>query len=155
MFKNLSRLTLVLGAALVLSLAVSVSAYFIIDNVHITRTFFFPDRRGGLRGETRRLPDVKGEEQKIGQLVEELILGPFDIDHNFLIPQNTRLYTVMLRDKDTVYLDFSPDFVISAGKTSLNYLEIASGIKKNVSYNFPHITKIIISVDGEVLRLES
>ena len=153
MFKNFSRLAVILASALLLSLAVSLSAYFIIDNVHITRTFFFPDRRGGLKGETRRLPDLKGDEQKIGQLVEELILGPFDIDHNFLIPKDTRLNTVMLRNKSTVYLDFSPNFVIAAGTTSLSYNDIISGIEKNVRYNFPYVKKIIITVDGQQLKL--
>jgi hypothetical protein len=99
MFKNISKLSLVLFSALVLVLAVSLSAYFIIDNVHISRTFFFPDRRGGLTGETRRLPDRKNGEEKIEQLVEELILGPFDIDHNRLVPKNTRLISIMLRNR--------------------------------------------------------
>ncbi len=155
MFKNMSRLSLVLISALVLVLAVSLSAYFIIDNVHISRTFFFPDRRGGMTGETRRLPDRKSGEERIEQLVEELILGPFDIDHNRLIPKDTRLISIMLRNKDTVYLDFSADFVISAGSVSLSYPEIISGIERNIRYNFPYVKSIIISVEGEQLKAGS
>ncbi len=153
MVKKYSRTSIILASALVLSFAVSLSLYFIVDNVHITRTFFFPDRRGGMAGETRRLPDKHSDEDRIGQFVEELILGPFDIDHNRLIPEDTRLLSVMLREKDTVFLDFSADYVIDAGSTGLNYQEISSGVIMNIRYNFPFVKHVVIAVDGEQLKL--
>ncbi len=155
MFKNISKLSVLLFSALVLVFFASVFIYFFLDDVHVSRTFFFPGLKGELSGETRRLPEKKLTEDKIEQFVEELILGPFDVNHNRLIPKETRLMGIMFRNQDTVYLNFSADFVILDGSTSLSYQEMISGIKRNIEYNFPFIKHIIVSVDGEHLKLES
>ncbi len=154
MFKNISRCSIILFSAVLFALLLSLFLYFFIDNVHVTRTFFFPGRDGTLSGETRRLPHQKTRETEIQQYVDELILGPIDINHNRLVPENTRLLTVMYRQKNTVYLDFSADFVVHDKSMPLNAEEMVSGIKKNIKYNFPFVKRIIIAVNGEQLHVE-
>ncbi len=154
MFKNISRCSLILFSAAASALLISLFLYFFIDNVHVTRTFFFPGRNGTLSGETRRLPHQKTKEAEIQQFVEELILGPVNIDHNRLVPENTRLLTLMYRPKNTVYLDFSADFVVHDTSMLLNSEEMVSGIKKNITYNFPFVKRVIIAVNGEQLHTE-
>ncbi len=154
MFKNIRRCSIILFSAIAFALLLSLFLYFFIDNVHVTRTFFFPDRRGGLTGETRRLPHKKTKEEEIQQFVEELLLGPMNIDHNRLVPENTRLLTLMYRQKNTVYLDFSADMVVHDKAFHLSCAQMASGIKMNIKYNFPFVKRIIIAVDGEQLNVE-
>ncbi len=154
MYKNISRCSIILLSAIAFVLILSLFLYFFIDNVHVTRTFFFPGRNGNLSGETRRLPHKKTKETEIQQFVEELILGPIDINHNRLIPEDTRLLTVMYRHKNTVYLDFSADFVVHDKSMLLNAQQMVSGIKKNITYNFPFVKHIIVAVNGEQLHVE-
>ncbi len=154
MFKNISRCSVILFSAVVFVLVFSLFLYFFIDNVQVTRTFFFPGRNGSLSGETRRLPHKKTKETEIQQFVEELILGPFDINHSRLLPENTRLLMVMYRPKNTLYLDFSADFVVHDTSMPLNPQEMVSGIKRNILYNFPFVKHIIVAVDGEQLHVE-
>lgn len=155
MIRNMSKLTLVLLSALIIALVGSLSIYFFIDNVHVTRTFFFPERTGRLSGEIRRLPEQKSSEAKIELFVNELILGPFSIDHERLVPENTKLLSLMFRDGNTVYLDFSADLVVHDDSSILSLGEMVLGIKKNIFYDFPFVKKIIVSVDGEQLPPES
>ena len=154
MFKDIDRSSIILFSAFVLALIISLLAYFFIDNVAVTRIFFFPGRTPALSGETRRLPHQKTREDAIQQFVEELILGPMNINHNRLVPEHTKLLSVMYRRQDTVFLDFSADLVVRDNSIPLSYQEMISGIEMNIKYNFPYVKQIIVAVDGEELSFK-
>jgi len=149
---HLEKRTLILISILLFLLILSLSVYFFADNNLVRRVLFFPDRNNN-SGEMRRLPRQKSLEDDIELFVNEMILGPYKIDHLRIIPEKTRLQNLFLRDKSSLYIDFSADFIVTENELSIITSEMIELISKNLRYNFPILEEITLSVDGQTLQL--
>jgi hypothetical protein len=105
---RLERKSLVLLSIFVFVLTISILLYFITGNDLVKRVFFFPGMTN-YSGEIRRIPRQASLEDDVELFVKELILGPYSIEHFMVIPENTKLHTLFLRDRSVVYIDFSAD----------------------------------------------
>jgi len=149
---HLEKRTLILISILLFLLILSLSVYFFADNNLVRRVLFFPDRSNN-SGEIRRLPRQKTLESDIELFLKEMILGPYKIDHLRIIPEKTRLQNLILRDKSSLYIDFSADFIVTENELSIVTSEMIELISKNLRYNFPILEEITLSVDGQTLQL--
>ena len=133
------------------------AAFFLISLVFIAadadrrveRVLFFPDESGdGTYGELRRLPlrnDLAGD---IELYVNELILGPANIDFYRLFPESVKLESLLLDDQ-TLYLGFSENLIITAETVPLSFTGILEAVKTAVLFNFPEIEGVHAAVGGE------
>jgi len=147
---KLEKRTIILISILIFLLLISLLTFFIADNRLVKRVLFFPDI-DGVSGEMRRLPRQNSLEDDVELFVNEMILGPYSIDHLRIIPENTRLQNLFLRDKSLLYIDFSADLIVAEKEQSIVPLEMTKLIRRNLKYNFPVLEIITISVDGQPL----
>lgn len=153
--KHIDRLTIILAGSLVLILLISAVSYLIWGNRMEQQVIFFPTHQTlEMQGESRILPRKRTRELEIELLVKEIILGPFGIDYTPVIPEDSRIRSIMLRD-DTLYLDFSIDIVFPEASSSLSLEESMEYITRSVQFNFPDVKKIIYTVNGNQLKVSS
>ena len=147
---KLEKRTLILISIMIFLLLISITLYFFVDNNLVRRVLFFPGR-DNYSAEMRRVPRQNSLENDIELFINELILGPYNIDHLRAIPENTKLQNLLLRNSSLLYIDFSADLVVSETKLNIVQSDIIELIRKNLNYNFPILEKIILSVDGQTL----
>ena len=147
---KLNKNSVILISIISLFFILSILIFFIAGNTSDRRVFFFPGREE-FSGEVRLVPHQKSSEDNIQMFVNELILGPYSIDHFRAIPQKTKLQSLLLRNKTQLYIDFSSDFIVFNDDFSMMPSEMTVLIKKNLNYNFPFLKGISISIDGQTL----
>jgi spore germination protein GerM len=127
--------------------------WYLIENWNVERrVLFFPrDLDLELVSEVRNLKKADNKEQKIEQMILELILGPVELRHAPLFPIDTKLVSILLRDSQ-VYLNFSEDLSVGLLSFRLSLDDIVDGIVKNIRFSFKSIDKVILSIDGIVAR---
>ena len=148
--KRLKNIALVSGSLLLLIFIITLVSFSINSTHKVKKIFFFPsDITSKLEGEPRYITNRGTKEQKIEFFVKELLLGPIGLEFSPLIPKETILKTIILREK-VLYLDFSSQIVFSETDLSLTLEEILEGIEKNIYFNYPWIIDIVITVKGQV-----
>ncbi|MFO7849930.1 MAG: hypothetical protein R6V67_08220 [Spirochaetia bacterium] len=138
------------AAALVLSLTL----FFLSYDGMVERVIFFPKyREQTLEGEPRRLPK-KGElEKDIQLLIQETVLGPFNIHYDRVLPLDTELESILLRE-ERLYLDFSLDPVVQQEESVLSLSEKIEAVKRTVRFNFPSVELITVTFRGQTPKME-
>lgn len=150
---KLEKRTLLLISIMVVLVILSMTIYFVVGNNLVRRVLFFPGRNTS-SGEMRHVPKQEYVEENIELFINELILGPYSIDHLRLIPEKTKLQGLLLRNKSFLFIDFSADLIVSEQELSINTAKILELIKKNLMYNFPILEEISLSVDGQTLQMD-
>lgn len=146
---KLEKRPVILISVLVILFIISVSVFF-FNNKYIKRVLFFPGR-SSFSGEMRRVPVKDTVEANVELLINELILGPYKIDHLRSVPENTKLQNLLVRDKSLLYVDFSADLLVYDDGFSIVLSKMTELIRLNIAYNFPFLEKITLSVDGQTL----
>ncbi len=135
-------------ALLVGTLLVSAVFFLVFRSPLHYQVLFFPDLRSGeLSGERRMLPRLSNGTDAARQLVEEIILGPVDIQHSRVVPRSTTIRTIMLHDK-VLYLDLSTDILHEIEDESA-FLEIKNAFEHTIRFNYRTIREIVFTVDGQ------
>ena len=133
------------------------AAFFLITLVfmmldadrRIERVLFFPDEDGQkILGELRRLPVRENLDGNLELYIDELILGPGEIDLYRLFPEGVRLESLLL-DGSILYLGFSENLVTTAENVPLSLNGIITAVADAVVFNFPEIKEVKISIGGE------
>jgi hypothetical protein len=148
---NSSRdfLAIVLAAVWFLSIIASLSLFFLHHSGETERVIFFPKfDQAELEGEPRIVPSKKTQEEDILLLAREIVLGPFNVHYDRLLPQSTDVESVLLRG-DTLYVDFSLDPILVEEGSVLSFREQIEAVKKTIAFNFPSVERINISFKGE------
>ncbi len=146
--KNLDKVTIVLIGVLAVSLLVSLLLFFIHGTQMHNQVLFFPEYRSSeCSGEERLLPTKPTVEQEVELLVKEILLGPFNADYVRVLPQDSSIRTIMLRES-TLYLDFSVDVVFQESDSRLSFEEALDCVRKSITFNYPKIDKIVFTVNG-------
>ncbi len=147
--KNLDRITIILAGVLALSLLVSLLLFLLHGTDMQKQVLFFPEYRSSeCSGEQRLLPTKPSTEQEIELLVREILLGPFEVNNVPLLPQESSIRTIMLRDY-RLFIDFSIDVVFQAAEARLSFQEALNCVKKSITFNYPKIEQIVFTVNGE------
>jgi hypothetical protein len=115
----------------------------------VERVLFFPDEDGQqMLGELRRLPVRDNLEGNIELFIDELILGPGEIDLFRLFPEEVRLESLLITG-NTIYLGFSENLVTTAETVPLSFNGIITAVGEAVVFNFPEVKEVKTAVGGE------
>ncbi len=128
---------------------ISIISFLFFSDGRVKRTMFFLSEKSHiLVGESRQLPVMSTREEDVRVLMEDLILGPFNINNTAILPEGTRINSLFLRKK-VLYIDLSDESVIFQHNVQISFSKICKGIEKTLRFNFPWIKKIQFSIHGE------
>lgn len=132
-----------------LSLIVSLLLFFLHGTDRQKQVLFFPEYRSSeCSGEQRLLPTKPSTEQEIELLVKEILLGPFDVNYVPVLPQESSIRSIMLRENQ-LFIDFSVNVVFQAADSRLSFQEALNCVRKSITFNYPQIEEIVFTVNGE------
>ena len=147
--KNLDRITIILLGVLAVSLIISLLLFLLHGTDMHKQVLFFPEYRSSeCAGEERLLPSKPTTEKEIELLIKEILLGPFDVNYVPVLPKTTSIRTIMLRGRE-LYIDFSVDAVFQESNSRLSFEEAVNCVKKSIAFNYPHIDRIVVTVNGD------
>lgn len=132
---------------------VSIMSFLIFKPNKKIILFYPADNLEVLSAEIRNVPPVSGQESRMLQVVQELLLHPASVNLNPVVPEGVRVNFLIYNNvARIVYLDLSSELVIIDRATG-NYPEdkaMLSIIEQNLLYHFPKLDKIQITVDSKV-----
>jgi hypothetical protein len=114
---------------------------------------FFPDEKGGLRGEKREIPRRAGLEDRAELIASELLLGPARTDLSRAFVSGARLVSVLYR-RGTLYVNLSPDAalpVTGAGDVARGTASVKTGLsalERSLRAALPGIGRITLAIGG-------
>ena len=150
--RSAERLLLAVSGSLFLLLLLVSLALFLSGPHWARRTLFFPEISSlKLVGETRFLPRRRSLEQDVQLLVEEVILGPEMPMHRPLLPRETRLLSVLARQR-RVYLSLSGGILREGGESPFATEQALRALSDVILFNFPRIRRLELLIDGQVPR---
>ena len=137
------------GAVFLLLLLASL-ALFLTGRHWARRTLFFPEISSTrLAGETRFLPRRPNLESNIALLVEEAILGPEMPMHRPLLPRQTRLLSVLARQR-TVYVSLSDGILLAGDAAAFPPEQSLEALSTMILFNFPRVRRLELLIEGQV-----
>lgn len=135
-----------LGAALM----ISILGLLIFPQDLSRRVFFFPNGvTGELDGEEHLIPRRTDREEAITLFVEELILGPNTLGSVRVLPLQTEIDLLLLRNGELI-IDFSPEILDVERDLSISFDDVLEMTEYNIRYNFPRLREITITVAGQL-----
>jgi len=136
--------------ALMAVLFITVLVMFNFEKGRTQYVLFFPlDTMKGENAEIRNIYRSSETQHKMSLFVHELMLGPEILQMNPFIPSGTKLKSLILKG-NSLYLDFNKDFIKDIPVTPIGYKEKINYIRQNISFNFPHIKEIVVTVEGQI-----
>jgi len=121
------------------------------------RTFIFYTIDGGIIAvEDRMLKHSRTRENDIIRYTEETLLGPVSPDLLPLFPRETKLKSLMYRDK-VVYIDFSESAALiplETGKGGPGILDNFSTLYDGIIRNFSYINDVRFFIEGNAVFLD-
>ncbi|HEC61002.1 MAG TPA: hypothetical protein ENI27_01980 [bacterium] len=155
MVSRLRKVT-VLGILLVLVFLLSLFLYLAQNSWWRPRVLFFRNTgissdlsllRLRLAGERRFLPAQGSLELDVELLLNELILGPTDHEHERILPKDIRVKSTIERDF-VVFVDLSKEILLS--RTDIDLNEMIESIGNTIYFNFPRIREVHVFVEGQI-----
>ncbi len=116
---------------------------------------FFPQYKneGVIETEFRRFPKKESVEQNMYNLIQETLLGPEDLRHESILPEGTKLQSLLFRE-GVLFVDFSSELLLSDQASTISLQEKIALVKRALKFNFKDIEKIIFTIEGELPGLE-
>ena len=147
--RSAEKLLLATGASLFLFLLLVSLVLFLTGRPWARRTLFFPQISSAkLVGETSFLPRRRSLDQDVQLLVEEVILGPELPMHRPLLPRETRLISVLARQR-RVYLSLSSG-ILRPGQSPFEPEAALQALSNVILFNFPRIRRLELLIEGQV-----
>ena len=144
--KLLKQLPLILMGIFILLAIILVNLGF----GRLDQVYFFPlDNGSGYNGEERQIRRYSDKAERMEHTVKELLLGPSELELENIVPQGTKLQSLILRDKK-VYLDFSRHFFEDFKGYSLPFQERLEYVEKNMIFNYPFLEEVVITIEGQL-----
>jgi hypothetical protein len=114
----------------------------------IKRILFFPHVNSAkVIGEERFLPDLGNQKENILLLVDEIMAGPYKYGNLPVIPENTKIKSVIIHN-DMLYVNFSKDIFNVNKLVLITPKEMLQAFANSVFYNFPNIKKVYVFIEG-------
>jgi hypothetical protein len=150
--RSVDSLLLAGSVSLFLLLLLVSLVLFLADQHWTRRTLFFPAISSQkLVGEARFLPRRRNLEMDVQLLVEEVILGPEMPMHRPLLPRETRLISVIARQR-RVYLSLSRGMLREGGESPFAPEQALQALSNVILFNFPRIRRLELLIEGQVPR---
>ena len=138
------------GSVFIFSFLISLVLFLLLPPSHDRYVLFFPDAGSGiLNGEIRYLPQRPDREEKMAVFLNALILGPADVRHLRVFPREAGLRSILYRG-GTAYVDLSSEILFEEREVPLNTAGIAQAVLKNMKFNFPYLTDLVMTVNGRL-----
>ncbi len=145
-----SGATIVSGAFLLLSLVVSLSAFALFNDGQVDRVLFFPGARTArVSGELRSLPALGDTRDDLRLLLNEVILGPAEIQHGRLVPRGTQVRSLIVND-GIAFVNFNEVILFEAPDQQLALEEVFDVLRRTIRYNFRSIERVVFTVNGQL-----
>jgi hypothetical protein len=129
---------------------ISVGTYLLTHFGQERFLLYFPDSLDDqLVGEYRVLPRERGREQRIGQLVEEVILGPSNILSYNIFQRSTSLRSVYLVRPSVAIIDLDREAMDRIRDRELTVSQSLEILRKTIEANFPGLREIRVLIDGQ------
>ncbi len=145
-----SGATVVSAVFLLLSLIVSLSAFVLFNDGQVDRVLFFPGARTArVTGELRRLPGLGDDREDLRLLLNEVILGPVEIQHGRLVPRGTRVRSLIVND-GIAFVNFDQGILFEAPDQQLALEEVLDVLRRTIRYNFRSIERVVFTVNGQL-----
>lgn len=149
MKRDATSITTIALSVLVGSLVISVAAFLILGQQRVGRVLFFPDLLSEeVHAEERIVTRRDGQEAAVRLLLEELILGPADINSSRIVPKATQIQGLFVRE-EVLYVDLSPAAVAQSPDVRVEFRRSLALLRRNVLFNFRALEKVVITVDGQ------
>ncbi len=131
---------------LVLLGAAACTDFFLISNERRTMVFYTVKDNIPVI-EERMIPSADTVEESLTRYVDEVLLGPVDLDTAPLFPEGSRLESLMYRDGD-VFINLSETAALppvnGIRDVKQNIMTFVAGIKRN----FASIGKVVFFING-------
>ncbi len=115
------------------------------------RVLWYPDStRTATHAEFRFVPYRENPRDAISLYLQELRLGPARMGSIPFLPREIRIRSVLLDERNRLYLDFSPEMAVLVEELDFSLEEIEETIRRNVLHNFPFVQEIVFTVGGQV-----
>jgi hypothetical protein len=132
------------------SLAISVLVFVFLGQERVRRTLFFPDLLSGEIHAEERIVTRRGEQRSAVRLaLEEVILGPADINSSRVLPKGTAIDALFIDDR-TVYVDLGIAAIEQSPDVRVNFADSVALIERNILFNFRSLKEVVVTVDGQV-----
>ena len=150
------KTNVVIGLSLLFILMISVIFYFFRFEKDIKRTLFFPStvykentKIVEFASEIRTLPLRKNEEDNIRLFVEEVLLGPINLQNARIMSRKVKLLSLILRD-DILYINLSGEVFVDDKNIPFDMGLRIKSLGNNILFNFRNIKDIRLFVEGQV-----
>ncbi len=120
------------------------------QHVYTERTLFFVEPVSkAVVMEHRLIAEKNDLELNVELLLKDELLGPALLVRDSVFPAGTKLNHVLLRD-GTLYADLSIEAMFPSAHSGLNFRDSIQILEKTITFNFPQIGDIVITIDGSV-----
>lgn len=120
------------------------------QHVYTERTLFFVEPVSkAVVMEHRLIAEKNDLELNVELLIKDELLGPALLVRDSVFPAGTKLNHLLLRD-GTLYADLSIEAMFPSAHSGLNFKDSIQILEKTITFNFPQIGDIVITIDGSV-----
>ena len=124
--------------------------YFRSQSVYVERTLFFVEPVAkAVVMEHRLIAEKHDLELNVELLIKDELLGPTLLVRDSVFPEGTKLNHILLRD-GVLYADLSPEAMFPSAHSGLNFRDSIRILEKTISFNFPEIKNIVVTIDGSI-----
>ena len=124
--------------------------HFKQQSIYTERTLFFVEPVSkAVAMEHRLIAEKHDLELNVELLIKDELLGPALLVRDSVFPAGTRLNHVLLRD-GILYADLSIEAMFPSAHSGLNFKDSIQILEKTITFNFPEIKNIVITIDGSI-----
>ncbi len=147
----MNRRYLIAPAILLAAILVSLVSYLVAPPEFERRVLFFPDTAGGdQHAEWHYLPRRSEPIDQMRLFIEELQLGPVELGSVPFVPETADIRSIVLRDSDVLYVDFSPEIMFDERDSERNFADLEQLLTENVQHNFRNLQDTVVLIGGQV-----
>jgi hypothetical protein len=147
----LNKRYLIAPVALLVVFVLSLALFLFVPQQLQRRVLYFPDTAGGARhAEWHAIPFREERADQVRLLVRELQLGPAGIGAVPFLSQYAAIRSVIVRDRNYLYIDFDSQIMFDQRYEELNFSVISSLLEQNLMRNFPWIDSVVFLIEGQL-----
>lgn len=146
----MKRVFQILISLALVALVVFAAFFYRAQKVYTERTLFFVEPVSkALVLEHRLIAEKYDLELNVELLIKDELLGSSLLVRDSVFPSGTRLNHVFFRD-NVLYADLSSEAMFPSAHSGLNFEDSIRILEKTISFNFPQINNIVVTIDGSI-----
>ena len=146
----MKRVFRIIVSAALIALVVFGLCYYRGQHAYTERTLFFVEPVSkAVVLEHRLIAEKHDLELNVELLIKDELLGSALLVRDSVFPSGTKLNHVLFRD-GKLYADLSIEAMFPSAHSGLNFRDSIRILEETISFNFPQIEDIIITIDGSI-----